>query len=100
MQVAPVPAVKSASDAPACAPGTEAARPVPGCWFWVPDDDSPAVDGGAGASSSGDAVGAQEAEAKSSPKGAAGVSRPPFISCIEVGAVASVREGQVDAESH
>ena len=58
MQVAPVPAGKSASDAPACAPGTKSAYPAPGRWFWVPDDNSPAVDGGAAAPSSRDAVGA------------------------------------------
>ena len=53
MQVAPVPVGESASDAPACAPGTEEERPAPGCWFSIPEDDSPAVDGGAAASSSG-----------------------------------------------
>ena len=100
VQVAPVPAEKLASDAPACAPGTEAARPAPGRWLWVPDDDSPAVDRGAAASSSGGAVRAPEAEAKPSLEGAAGTSHPPFISCIGVDAVASVREGQVDVEFH
>ena len=64
VHVAPVPAEKSASDAPACALGTEETRPAPGRWFWIPDEDSPVVDGGAAASSSGGAMGAQEAEAK------------------------------------
>ena len=100
MQVAPVPAEKSASDAPACAPGTGAASPAPGRWFWLPDDDSPPVDGGAAALSSGSAVEAQEAEAKPSLEGAARASRPPFISRIEVDTAASVREGQVDVEPH
>ena len=85
-------------DASACAPGTKAARPAPGRWLWVPDDDSPAVDGDATASSSGGAVRAPEAEAKPSLEGAAGTSRPPFISRIGVNSVASVREGQVDVE--
>ena len=100
VQVAPVPAEKSASDAPACAPGTAETRPAPGRWFCIPDDASPAVDEGAAASSWGGAVGTQEAEVKPSPEGAAGVSRPPFISRIEVDAVASVREGQVKVEPH
>ena len=69
MQVAPVPAEKSASDAPACAPGTEAARPARGRWLWVPDDDSPTADGSAVASLSGGAVRAPEAEAKPSKTG-------------------------------
>ena len=58
------------------------------------------VDGGAAASSSGGTAGAPEAEAKSSLEGAAGTSRPPFISRIEVDAVTSVREGQVEVEPH
>ena len=61
--------------------------------FWVPDDDSPAVDRGAATSSSGGAARAPEAEAKPP-------SRPPFISRIEVDAVASVRDGQLDVEPH
>ena len=72
MQVAPMPAEKSASGAPACAPGTEAARPASVRWLWTPDDYSPAVDGGSALSSSEGAVGAQEAWAKQSPGGAAG----------------------------
>ena len=100
VQVAPVPAEKSVPDAPACAPGTEAARPVSGRWVWVPDDGFPAVYGSAAASSSGGAVEIQEAEAKASPEGAAEASRLPFISGIEVDAVASVREGQIDVECH
>ena len=100
MQVALAPAEKSASDAPACAPGTKAATPAPGRWLWVPDDDSPAVDGGAAASSSGGAVRAPKVEATPSLEGAAGTSRPPFISRIGVDAVASVSEGQVDDEPH
>ena len=79
MQVAPVPAETSAPDAPACAPGPEAASPAPGRWLWVPVNDSPAVDGGAAASSSGSAVRAPKAEAKPSLEGAAGTSRPPFF---------------------
>ena len=43
---------------------------------------------------------APKAEAKPSLEGSAGTSRPPFISRIEVDAVASVREGQVDVEPH
>ena len=43
---------------------------------------------------------AQEAEVKPSPEGVPGASRPPFIIRIEVDAVASVREGQVDVEPH
>ena len=79
MQVAPVPAKKSAPDAPAYAPGTEAAIPAPGRWLWVPVDDSPAVNGGAAAPASGSAVRAPRAKAKPSLKGAAGTSRPPFL---------------------
>ena len=100
IQAAPVPAEKSASNAPAYALGTGTARPAPERWFWVPDDDSHMVDGGAAASSSGGAAEAPETEAKSSLEGAAGTSRSPFISCIEVDAVASVREGQVDVGPH
>ena len=100
MQVAQVPAEKSASDVPACALGTEETRPAPGRWFCIPDADSPAVNGGVAASSSGGAVGAQEAKAKLSPDGATGASRPPFISRIGVDAVASVREDKVDVEPH
>ena len=58
------------------------------------------MDGGAAASSSGGAVRAPEAEAKPSLEGAAGTSRPPFISSNGLDAVASVREGQVDVEPH
>ena len=83
MQVAPVSAEKSAPDAPACAPGTETASPAPGRWLSVPVDDSPAVNGGAAASSSGSAVRAPKAKAKPSLKGAAGTSRPPVISRME-----------------
>ena len=43
---------------------------------------------------------AREAEKNPSLDGAAGTSRPLFISRIGVGAVASVREGQVDVEPH
>ena len=100
VQVAPVPAGKSASDAPACAPGTEEARPAPGRWFWIPDDDSLALDRGAAALMSGGAMGAQESGAAPSPGGAARASRPLFISRIEVNGVASVREGQVDIEPY
>ena len=100
MQVAPMPAEKSVSDAPACAPGTEAVRPAPGRWLWVPDDDSPAVDGGAAASSSGGVVRAPKAEAKPSLEGAAETSRLPLVSRIGGDAVASVREDQVDVEHH
>ena len=66
----------------------------------MPDDDFSAMDGGAPASSSRGAVGAQEPEAKPSPEGAAGASRPQFISRIEVDTVPSVHEGQVDLEPH
>ena len=45
-------------------------------------------------------MGAPEVEAKLTLEGAAGTSRPPFISRIGVDAVASVREGQVDVEPH
>ena len=100
VQVAPVPAERSASDAPAYAPGTEAARSAPGRWLWVPEDDSPAVDGDAAAALSGGAVRAPKVEAKPSLEGAAETSRPPFISRIGMDAVASVREGQVDVEPH
>ena len=100
MKVASVPAETSASDGLACAPWTEVARSAPGRWFWVLNDDSPAVDEGAAASSSGGTVGAQETEEKSSSEGAAGASRPPVISRIKVDAVASVREGKVDGEPH
>ena len=100
MQVAPVPVEKSALDASACAPGAKAARPAPERWLWEPDDDSTAVDGGEAASSSEGAVRAPEAEVKPSLEGAAGTSRPPFISRIGVDAVAIVREGQVDVEPH
>ena len=99
VQVTPVPVEKSASDAPACASGTEEIRPAPGYWFSIPDDDLPAVDRGAAVPLLGGAVGDQEVEAKPSPKDAAGASRPPFISRIEVDAAVSVREGQVDVES-
>ena len=58
------------------------------------------MDGGAAASSSEDAVVAEEAEAKPSPEGAAGMSRPPFNGRIDVGTVAIVRDGQVDVEPH
>ena len=83
VQVAPVPAEKSVSDAPACAPGTEAARQAPGRWLWVSDDDSPAVDGGAAESTSRGAVRAPKAEAKPSLEGAAGTSRPPVLGALE-----------------
>ena len=58
------------------------------------------MDGGAAASLSGSVVGAQEAETKPSPEGAAGTSRPPFNGRIDVGTVAIVRDGQVDVEPH
>ena len=76
--------------------GIEGTGPGPRCCFWIPDDNSPAVNGGTAASSSGGAVGAQEAEQRPSPGGAAGASRPPFISYIEVGGLASAREGEID----
>ena len=69
-------------------------------WFWIPDDDSLVVGVGAAASSSGGIVRAPEAEAKPSLEGAAGTSRPPFISRIGVDELASVCEGQVDVEPH
>ena len=72
VQVAPVPADNSASDAPACASGTEETRPAPGRWFGISGYDSSAADGGAAALSSRGAVGAQEAEAKLSPESAGG----------------------------
>ena len=100
MQVTPVLAEISASNAPAYAPGTEATRPVSDHWFWIRDDYSPAVDRGVAASSSEGGVGTQDAEAKPSPKGDAGAWDPPFISRIEVDAVASVHEGQVDVETY
>ena len=56
------------------------------------------MDGGAAASSSGDAVGAEEAEAKPSSERDAGTSHPPFYGRIEVDTVASVREGQADVK--
>ena len=41
-----------------------------------------------------------KAEAKPSPEGAAGTSRPPCNGRIDVGKVAIVRDGQVDVEPH
>ena len=66
--------------------------------FGVPDYDSPAVDGGAAASSSGGAIGAQEAEPNPSPEGASGTSRLPCISRIEGNTVAIVCERQIDVK--
>ena len=58
------------------------------------------MDGGAAASSSGGALRAPEVEAKPLLEGAAGTSRPPYISRIGVDAVVSVRDSQVDIEPH
>ena len=55
---------------------------------------------GAAASLSGGIVGAQEAAATPSPEGAIGASRPPFIHRVGMDGVASVREEQVDVETH
>ena len=79
MQIAPVPVGKSASDAPACVPRAEDARPAPGCWFWIPDVNYQAVDGGAAASSSGGAIDTQEERATPLPGSAAGASRPSTV---------------------
>ena len=58
------------------------------------------MDVGAAASTSGGAVGAQEAGTTPSPGVAAGASRPPFNCRIAVDRGTSVREGQVDVEPH
>ena len=98
MQVAPVPTKKSASDTSACAPGTEEAGPGPGSWFFIPGDDSPAVDRDAAALSSGSALGDQEAGGTPSPRDAAGVSHPPFIRRVGLDGVASMQEVKVYVE--
>ena len=96
VQVAPVPAGKSASDAPACAPGIEGA----GHCFRIPDEDSPVENGGAAASWSEGAMEDQDVGPTQSKGGVAAASRPPYIRRVGVDGFASGREWQVDVEPH